>query len=309
MTKTLKKSIKIFLLILSILIFALFILEDQRTTAFRPWESILNAQKENPNIEKSTQQSPSPTPQDDNQNKERSEKIYSNIQSALENSPGGYSVYIKNLKNNQTFEYKSREIFTSASIYKLAVMYKTFDALKKGELEKDSTLSKTLASGEKISYSVSEALRLMITISDNESAILIAEKLGWANIEKFLKEEGIENFKLAAETQATAESTAQILEQIYRGEAVSKSASSDMKSLLLAQTVNDRIPKYLPKNIKVAHKTGELETIRHDAGIVYGKKSDYIFVFFSDTQNPEIAAETIAQLSKEIYNSLETIDN
>ena len=78
-----------------------------------------------------------------------------------------------------------------------------------------------------------------------------------------------------------------------------------MINLLTNQTVNDRIPKYLPANIKIAHKTGELETIRNDAGIVYGKKGDYIFVFLSDTKNPLDASETIATLSKQIFEELE----
>ncbi len=62
-----------------------------------------------------------------------------------------------------------------------------------------------------------------------------------------------------------------MLEKIYLGKAVSQGASIEMKNLLLAQAVDDRIPKYLPENIKVAHKTGELDTLRHDAGIVYGE--------------------------------------
>ena len=258
---------------------------------------MLNAQKENPNIENLIQQSPSPTPWDESLKVQKHDLINSIILSFLENSPGLYSVYIKDLKANQTFEYRSREIFTSASIYKLAVMYKTFDALEKGDLEKNDTLS-TIDSttAKRVSHSVNEALRLMITISDNESAQLLAENFGWANIEKFLVNLSIENFKMSPSTQASTASTARILEQIYMGEAVSKSASDDMKNLLLAQTVNDRIPKYLPKNIKVAHKTGELDSIRHDAGIVYGKNSDYIFVFFSDTPKPEIAAETIVRV-------------
>lgn len=291
MPKTLIKPVKIFILAIVLVILSIF---------------ILNPREKDPTIEDYSKLSPSSSPQNETLKVQRSTEINSIIASALGNNPGRYAIFVKDLKANQTFEYRQQEIFTSASIYKLAVMYKTFDALAKRDLEKNDSLQ-TIDSttAKKVSYSVDEALRLMITISDNESAILLAENFGWANIEKFLVNLGIENFKMSPSTQASAASTAQILELIYRGEAVSKSASDDMKNLLLAQTANDRIPKYLPKNIKVAHKTGELDSIRHDAGIVYGKNSDYIFVFFSDTPKPEIAAETIAQLSKEIYGALE----
>jgi len=71
--------------------------------------------------------------------------------------------------------------------------------------------------------------------------------------------------------QISARAAGALLEKIYLGKAVSQGASIEMKNLLLAQAVDDRIPKYLPENIKVAHKTGELDTLRHDAGIVYGE--------------------------------------
>ena len=123
----------------------------------------------------------------------------------------------------------------------------------------------------------------------------------------FLLQKGITNFDLVGQDapQITAQAAATLLEQIYTERTVSPSASGEMKDLLLAQTVNDRIPKYLPSNVKVAHKTGELDFIRHDAGIVYGQKSHYIFVFLSETPIPEVASENIASLSRQIYNLLE----
>ena len=234
-----------------------------------------------------------------------------------QNPEGRWAIFIKDLKTQNTYELNSAEVFGAASIYKLAVMYKAYDAIESDQLGKN-----TLLSGEKIapdqttpfpnqtetvSYSVQEALRLMITISDNNAAILLSEKLGWANIDKFMKQEGFSEINLvgANSPNVTARSISALLEKIYKKEAVNKKYSGEMIGLLLAQKVNDRIPKYLPANIKVAHKTGELEDLRHDAGIVYGKKGDYIFVFLSATAKPLDASETIATLSKEIFEELE----
>lgn len=235
-------------------------------------------------------------------------KISSIINTNLADANGQYAVFVKDLKTNQTIEFAANNSFTAASIYKLAVMYKTFDALEKGETTKNGVLISSTKSGNSpASHTIEEALRLMITISDNDSALALAEKFGWSNIEKFLIKQGISNFTLSGPglPQTTAASTAQILERIYNGQAVSQGASQEMKKLLLSQTKNDRIPKYLPKNIKVAHKTGELDTVRHDAGIVYGKRSDYIFVFLSDTDDTIDASEKIANLSKQIFTELE----
>ena len=194
-------------------------------------------------------------------------------------------------------------------------MYATYDAIENGKLKKNTLLSgekmnpdqPTPTQTETVSYSVQEALRLMITISDNNAAILLSEKLGWANIDKFMEQNGLFEINVASPNSpnVTARSAGALLEKIYGKEAVSKKFSEEMINLLLAQKVNDRIPKYLPANIKVAHKTGELEGLRHDAGIVYGKNGDYIFVFLTDTANPLDATETIATMSKQIFEELE----
>ena len=258
--------------------------------------------------------------------------IANTIKSTLEGKPGKYAVFVKDLKGQQDFAVGADQSFASASIYKLAVMYKAYDSIEKGELKKGDILSagKTtlnrIISGNSdketlelednqdlgnISLSVENALKNMITISDNYSALLLAQKLGWQNIDSFIKRQNIQNFNLigANSPNATAHAVGNLLEQIYRETAVNQRYSQEMKNLLLAQEVNDRIPKYLPKDVKVAHKTGELENIRHDAGIVFGQKSDYIFVFLSQTPKPEDATETIALLSKKIFSALENPDS
>ena len=246
------------------------------------------------------------------------------IVKSAQNLSGKYAIFIKDLKTQNTYELNSAEVFGAASIYKLAVMYMTFDQIEKGALSKtqiltssQSELDQAIADAEgtevtsnnqaTISYSVKEALRLMITISDNYSALLLAERLGWQNIDKFMEKEGFSEINLADANSpnVTARSISMLLEKIYKKEAVSKKFSEEMISLLLAQKVNDRIPKYLPTDIKVAHKTGELETIRNDAGIIFGKRGDYIFVFLTDTKNPPDAVENIATLSKQIFKELE----
>ena len=123
--------------------------------------------------------------------------------------------------------------------------------------------------------------------------------------DKLMEAENLSNLDITDPPTITAQAATDLLERIYKSQAVSTGASIEMKNLLLSQSINDRIPKYLPKGTKVAHKTGELEWVKHDVGIVYGKKSDYIFVFLSETNSPKDAAETIANLSRKIFDELE----
>jgi len=153
---------------------------------------------------------------------EKAAQVSEAIQSSLKDKPGEYAVYVKDLKKDKAYKYKSNQIFASASLYKLAVMYTTFDEVEKGDLDMDETVSgdraeldkilsgleeegpgqdQTTGDDEILAYPVSEALRLMITISDNYSAVLLAQKIGWANIDKFLKNQGVEDFDLTSDNE------------------------------------------------------------------------------------------------------------
>lgn len=253
-------------------------------------------------------------------------KIFQITNPELTNLPGRWAIAVKDLKTDETYLLAADEKFPAASIYKLATLYKAYDAIGAGELKKDdvvsgskSSLQETLSPAastpdpepadepEYISMSVENALNLMITISDNSAAILLSERLGWGNIDAFMEAQNLAGIDLVEKDSptATAASLLALLERIYRHTAVDWQSSEEMQQLLFAQKVKDRIPKYLPEATRVGHKTGELGDVRHDAGIVLGAKSHYIFVFLTQSANPTEAAENIAKLSKKIYDAME----
>lgn len=232
------------------------------------------------------------------QEQKRNQKIEQIFKADIPKLQGLWAVVVKDLKTGKSYAYNENELIPAASVYKLTVMWAVFEQLEKGEMKLDDPVGNT---------SIEEALRLMITISDNDSAIALAEKIGWGKIHRLMENQGIIGFDLIKENgpYTTAMGTAALLERIYKKTAVSPEASEQIQQLLFEQRLNDRIPKYLPKDIKVGHKTGEIDNFRHDAAIVLGKKGDYIFVFLSQTSNTTQAAETISTLSKKIYDALE----
>lgn len=228
----------------------------------------------------------------------KAEQIFQNEIPQLD---GHWAVIAKNLNSGKTYQYHQTDIFPAASIYKLAVMWTAYQAQENGTLKFDETIG---------NWTVKDALNLMITVSDNDSAIAIAEKLGWDKIEAQMHKEGFLSFDLTSEDspKVDAQDIAELLERINSDTAVGFDASNQMQNLLLAQQINDRIPAKLPNNVQVAHKTGEIDNFRHDAGIVIGKKSQYIFVFMTETDKPEETKDKIATLSREIYDALEQKD-
>jgi len=77
-----------------------------------------------------------------------------------------------------------------------------------------------------------------------------------------------------------------------------------MIDILLAQKFNSVIPANLPKGVAVAHKTGSIDGIQHDSGIVYlpgGKK--YVLVLLSKNLESNVkAVPVLANISKLIYD-------
>jgi beta-lactamase class A len=244
---------------------------------------------------------------------------------------GDYAVVIKNLKTNEEYSFNENKKFNSASLYKLWVMGVAFQKIKDGEIDENQTLSadvkklnETLSTNTptptpegfvpeltpseevKISMTVTQAIEKMIELSDNYAALLVASKAGTFSVTNFLKTIGLNDSSFRSPPKTTAKDTAAFFEKLYNGEIVDRDYSNRMIEILKMQTINDRIPKYLPKEIQVAHKTGELFGSKHDAGIVFTQKGDYIIVVLSDTKNTGIASEKIAKFSKEIFDYFNT---
>jgi beta-lactamase class A len=246
----------------------------------------------------------------------RDSRLKELVERRIKNEKGRYSVFIKNLKTGQEYVKDEHDAFPSASLYKLWVMGAVYERIDDERWRKNTVLTQAveilndkfsiasesaeLTEGE-ITYSVENALEKMITISDNYSALLLTEKVGIPELNTFLKKYRLTESSTGTPPVTTAYDTATYFEKLYKKEMVSMSASEEMIERLKRQQLNDRIPKYLPDTIKVAHKTGELGRIKHDAGIVFAKKGDYIFVILTDTPDPKNAAEIIALTSKDVY--------
>src|SRR3990167_7742323 len=132
-----------------------------------------------------------------------------------------------------------------------------------------------------ITYTVKNALEQMITISHNYAALLLTAKVGLSNTQNFLNSYRLTNSHMGTPPKTTTRDILSFYELLYNGEIVDKSSSDEMLEILKRQKLNDRIPKYLPEETIVAHKTGELDGVKHDTGIVFSPKGDYIIVLMS----------------------------
>lgn len=251
-----------------------------------------------------------------NSSKDIPNSLKAAVENALSGSRGTYGIVVLNLKTKETYYSNENKIFEPGSLYKIWIMAEAFAQIEKGELQEDEVLSQDVSvlNGEfgissdgaeltegTVTLSVKDALEQMIVISHNYAALLLSEKTKLSTVGLFLKEHGLNQSNLGEPPETTPLDTALFFEKLYKGELGSRDNTDKMLALLKRQQLNDGLPKYLPQNVEVAHKTGDIGWFKHDAGIVYTPNGDYIIVIFSESNFPEGAQERIAEISKAVY--------
>jgi len=242
------------------------------------------------------------------------------IGGVLSGATSTYGVVVKNFRTNETYMYQEKEPFETASLYKLWVMATVYDQIEKNVLKETDMLSQDIAVLNKefaiaseaaeqtegvVTYTVGVALEKMITISDNYAALLLSERVGNSTIQQWLTNNGFSASFLGSPPKTTASDIALFLEKLYNGQLIDKTYSQKMIDLLKKQKLNNKLPKYLPEDSVIAHKTGELGGYTHDAGIVYTDKNTYSIVLLSVGENPDGAEERMSRISSVVFDYFE----
>jgi beta-lactamase class A len=233
--------------------------------------------------------------------------------------------------------------FHPASTIKLAVMMEFYHQAAQGEFSLDEQLpvkNSFLSLVDQSEFSLSpdddsetelyrqigeqlslrDLTRRMIVFSSNLAGNMLIEKLGAARITRFMQSlgtndlvirRGLEDKKayaLGMDNSATARSLMQILLRLARRTVVSPAASDEMIAILRQQHFNEGIPAQLPADVSVAHKTGWLDQVYHDAAIVYPPRhSPYVVVVLtSGLSEKDEAPVLVSALSAAIYRQLIT---
>jgi beta-lactamase class D len=231
------------------------------------------------------------------------EQMETRIQQAIAEFPGKVSLFATNLDTGQSFGIREDEPVRTASTIKLPIMTAVFSAVAQGKASWTETLE--LKPEEKVSGSgvltelsgglpmpLRDLVNLMIVVSDNTATNLILNrfpgdfvngelsKLGLEktrSLRKILgsgppsglsREGSREEFRRFGIGMSTPHEMVMLLEKLERGEVVSAAASKEMIDILRRQRFKEGIGRQLPDHW-VASKSGALDRLRSDAGIVY----------------------------------------
>src|SRR5579863_3154878 len=220
----------------------------------------------------------------------------------IDDHAGVVGVAVKHLDKGDkgdTFFHRADEPMPTASLIKLAVMIETYRQAREGQVDltKHVVLRKEdMVPGSGIlttqfsagaSFSLRDSVRLMIAFSDNTATNLVLDQIGLAATAKYMEELGCPNTKIHSKVfkrdtslfperskqfglgSTTANEMLRLLELLHQRQLVSAEASDAMKGHLLACDDKKKFPRLLPDGTKLAHKTGSVDAVRTDAGIIY----------------------------------------
>src|ERR1051326_6008449 len=238
------------------------------------------------------------------------------------------------------WSYNGDHYFHAASTMKLAVLLAVFREVERGALSLESPvhvrnrctsivnqepfmLDLTRDADPNVyghlgkTLSVRELAYWMIKLSSNLATNLLVEVVSIDTIQRALDEmdshgvrvlRGVEDqraFDAGLNNEVTANGLLSLLRVIADCKAYSKNACDEMMKILLDQQYRSGIPAGLPKAARVAHKTGNISTVHHDAGIVFLEdRKPYVLVILT-----QFAAETgrgvaVADVSRDIFNTI-----
>jgi len=148
------------------------------------------------------------------------------------------------------------------------------------------------------------ATNLVIELVDAKEVTQRMRDLGAKDIEVLRGVEDGKAFEQGLSNSTTAYDLMLILQALAEKKAVNPEADQSMINTLLDQKFNEIIPAFLPKEVKVAHKTGVITGLHHDSGIVYlPDGSKYVLVILSrEMEDFEGGTQMMAKISKLIYD-------
>ena len=262
------------------------------------------------------------------------------IEEAIRKSGADVGVAFRTLDGKTEWYFHADDTFHAASTMKVPVLIELFHQAREGKLklddplvvknefhslvdgsvytlnaEDDSETDLYKAAGQ--TRTLRQLSELMITVSSNLATNLIIEKLGVENIRATVHSlhadgmnvlRGVEDGKAFAKglnNTTTARGLLELMGAIARGGAVDAESSREMIEILERQKFNEGIPAGLPPGTRVAHKTGEITKIHHDAAIVFARRPFVLVILVRGLADIKESSALMAEIARRIYGATE----
>jgi beta-lactamase class A len=271
------------------------------------------------------------------------------LQQIIDSFKGNVAIAAKNLRTGEVVEINANERVQTASVIKLPIMVEAFYQAAEGRTPLDRLLlldKDNMVQGSGILQDLSDglilplrdAITLMIVLSDNTATNMVIDSLGIEAVNARMEKLGLLQTKLFKKVflpplkptpeqkrfglgVTTPSDMLRLLEMLARGQVVDQASSETMISILKKQRDRDQIPRFISYTdlgqtsggVQIADKTGALDMVRNDVGLIITQKGTYLLAIFTwnspDTRwtSDNAATLTIAKLAKVIFDHFEQV--
>jgi beta-lactamase class A len=269
---------------------------------------------------------------------DKAAQLMDSIKAELDRQKGVFAMAFRNVQTGETRLLNEHQTFHAASTMKTPVMIELYKQAGQGRFSLSDSITvknefKSIVDGSVYSlnagddsqqelYSqlgtrrtIYDLMYQMIIMSSNLATNILIEMVDGKKVTQTMRDlgaadiqvlRGVEDSKAYAQglnNTTTAYDLMLIYDKMAKGEIVGPGACTEMIKILLDQKFREIIPAHLPADVRVAHKTGSINGVQHDSGIVFlpdGKK--YVLVLLSRKLEDEKAAvAAMARVSEIVY--------
>lgn len=258
---------------------------------------------------------------------------------------GKVAVALKHLGTGETYAHHADVPMPTASLIKFPVMIEAYRQAAEGKVDLDAKV--TLKQEDKVpgsgiltnhfspgaSFSLRDAVHLMIAFSDNTATNLVLDAIGLPATAATMETMGYPNTKIHSKVyrrdtsvfpdrskefglgSTTAADMIALLETLHKKELVSAAASEAMRKHLLACDDTKKFPRYLPAGTQIAFKTGSVDAVRTCAGIIDTPDGPVaLCVLTADNEdqswgNANAGDLLCAEIARQVYDHYKAIAN
>jgi beta-lactamase class A len=241
-------------------------------------------------------------------------------------------VAIIDLTDKRSFYLNADAVYPTASTIKIAVLAELYNQDERGSGARLSDLytvdAKDLVGTEGALQVMTPAVTrltnrdlaaLVVTVSDNSATNVLIDRVGMDNVNAWLERVGLKQTRLrrhmldvkaaqeGRENTATPRELGTLLTALYEGRALKK-ATSDELIKMLSTPKSSYIPTLLPAELAIANKSGFLDGVRNDAGIVFVPGRPFAIVVMTTFAANEVEAERgIARIARAAWSYFDRI--
>lgn len=247
------------------------------------------------------------------------------VQQLIGEVDGDVGVVVRDLQSDAGFAINAEMKFRAASLIKLPMFWSFYDRCNSGQLDPDELTTiadsdvtrgfgvlRTFQPG--LQLRLRDLATLMVIVSDNTATNILIDRLGMSAINNDMQSLGLTETLLQrkmgdydnpADNITSPADVEKILVALLQTSDWPDEISNEIAMTLHGQQCRNKLRWHIPEDVALAHKTGDLPGVEHDAGILtINERRTLIVVMTQKLQSNAQGEGLCRKIGKMVYENL-----